>query len=130
MELSTGGRTVRWAVAWSFGEGQSDVCILKAEKWRAVVGVECARKYANQLSDADIAAVFEQAVLADGGSVIGEGHVQMEGGVVRIMVEKGENWGTFQVTLKVLEKGDLNEGELLLVVKSVLQKVRGILDGS
>lgn len=130
VELNTGGRTVRWAVGWSFGEERTGVYVTQRGKWRVVVGVECARKYANQLECTDIAAVFEQAAVEMGESILDEGDIRMEGGIVRIVVEEGENWGVFQATLKVVEKGEMEKDGLTIVIKSLLDNVRRILDES
>lgn len=128
VELNTGGRTVRWAVAWSFGEERSNVCIIQGGKWRVVIGVECARKYANQLECTDIRAVFEQAAVEVGGSILDEGGIRMEGGLLQIIMEEGENWGLFRATLKVMEKGEMEQVGLATVVKNLSDKVRRILD--
>lgn len=57
VQLNPGGRTTRWAVAWSFGELESQVELLpvKNEQWRLCFNVSPGRAYANQLTKADIA---------------------------------------------------------------------------
>ncbi|KAI0563178.1 RNA methyltransferase [Gracilaria domingensis] len=58
-ELCPGGRTTRWAVAWSFGE-QSTKAILQTDatsKWRYTIIISPGRKFGNQLEEHDIEGV-------------------------------------------------------------------------
>lgn len=59
-ELAPGGRTVRWAVAWSFGEECSVVKLISngMSKWRQIVSVRPGKKYGNQLETQDISDIF------------------------------------------------------------------------
>lgn len=58
VQLDTGGRTVRWAVAWTFGTATTSTVAVDADPrypWRVRLRVQPSRAYANQLQRADIA---------------------------------------------------------------------------
>lgn len=83
VRLCPGSRTVRWAVAWTFGSSQTSVGVLDEDpsssstsSWRGHVKVTPGRIFANQLTALDMADVcvvamvqwgwYEQAQTADG----------------------------------------------------------------
>lgn len=64
--LSPGGRTVRWAVAWSFGASRARASVRFPSAWRAELLVTPGRRFAAQLTDEDVASVAELAFLQQG----------------------------------------------------------------
>lgn len=64
--LSPGGRTVRWAVAWSFGPSRASASITFPSPWRAQLVITPGRRFAAQLVDEDIASVAELSFLQQG----------------------------------------------------------------
>lgn len=64
--LSPGGRTVRWAVAWSFGSSRASASISFPSPWRAQILITPGRQFAAQLVDEDLASAAELAFLQQG----------------------------------------------------------------
>lgn len=89
VRLCPGSRTVRWAIAWTFGSSQTSVGVLDEDpsssstsSWRGHVKVTPGRIFANQLTALDMADVcvvamvqrgwYEQAQTADGATTTTE----------------------------------------------------------
>lgn len=144
-ELSPGGRTTRWAVAWSFGSSTTTATIVpeKSTTWRQVVAVHPSRKYANQMVPADIASVF-QIVLghmdwetearleetAHGYIICSKRSavVEIEDCCLRLYTAAGKDEGRFEVHLKVENKGDLSSSEFHQLTEAIAKNVSYFLD--
>lgn len=66
VRLCTGGRTVRWAVAWTFGNSISSAASILHSSWRSTLRITPGRIYANQLTISDIADVCTVALMQFG----------------------------------------------------------------
>lgn len=129
VELSQGGRTTRWAVAWSFGEGQSSAEVdetVACTDWRASLRVRTGRQYANQLTKGDMLDVFVAVLTGQGwvskrsdgtseaGKTILEGNESSAHGGAHIEAQVSERRarGDFEISVKVLRRGTMARSSL------------------
>lgn len=126
VELSPGGKTVRWAIAWSFGRAQSCVYVLShaCEPWRLRIAVEPGRAFANQLLCSDVRDLCAVALVDIGwllanrakvnGHVYGNvslsavPHGDYAGAELDISVITGAERGQFVAHVKAERKGCLH----------------------
>lgn len=143
VELSQGGRTTRWAVAWSFGQEKSEVELLRdhGSKWRLVFAVRPGRSFANQLSSDDIAACFSSMLqnmdwvasdeahgMARYGNLFhGSLQTRLEQTKLEVNVMNGLVAGEFHVHVKVAECGLLTADELGNLGDSLADGVANLL---
>lgn len=143
--LCPGGRTVRWAVAWSFGEAFSDVRLIQDDKsrWRQQLRIVPGRKFANQLHEEDIdgvvCACFDELGWNVADSVRSgcpkrcfraATQSGFAGCEIEALVERGEGHGEFGVVLKAQERGQMNAAEFKELGMTLRERVSSILDSA
>lgn len=121
VELSPGGRTTRWAVAWSFGAATSTATLIRDDntKWRWTVAIRPGRAFGNQLEDCDIISTIGFVMQKWEWTKEGNNAQSQQNGVVMrgpdgdqlwktkvqfVVVSKPE-YGEFQVIAKVVQRG-------------------------
>lgn len=144
VELSQGGRTTRWAVAWSFGQEESIVTLIDdhGSKWRLIFSVRPGRQFANQLCANDIAATFSSVLhdlqwrkeyeLAKGdncdAALRGPKESSLSQTAIQLHVTEGAASGEFRVYLKVKDRGELMTSEFADLGNKVTQAVLDLLN--
>ena len=121
VELSQGGRTARWAVAWSFGQERSVIRLVdeQSSKWRFVFSVQPGRRYANQLCVNDVEGVFEAVLVELQWSKRKHADVQFHGPqdcvftdtALQLRVTKTEVSNCFLMYIKVADRGSAGVGD-------------------
>lgn len=143
VELSQGGRTTRWAVAWSFGQERSQVSFVDdhGSKWRHVLSVRPGRKFANQLSVDDIAATFssvfnelkwveDDELNGEQSSIVFRGPEEspLSETVLHMHVTEGTASNDFLVHLKVRDRGEMPIAEFNDLGSKLVKAVSDVLN--
>ncbi|CDF34799.1 unnamed protein product [Chondrus crispus] len=121
VELSQGGRTTRWAVAWSFGQERSVIRFVdeQSSKWRCVFSVQPGRRYANQLCVNDVEGVFEAVFVELQWAKRKQADVQFHGPQdcvfadtsLQLKVSKTDVSNCFLMYIKVADRGSAGVGD-------------------
>lgn len=148
VQLAAGGRTVRWAVAWSFGSHHSVVEVHKEEasSLRARLVIMPGRVFANQLKLTDIADIVTFAFLelnwSDVSSLTKAGSSGCErayeqpanedrrSAEIRVLVLAGSVVGQFVVQVKIHCRAELDEAAFEALISDVASLVRQFLNES
>ncbi|PXF49469.1 Ribosomal RNA large subunit methyltransferase F [Gracilariopsis chorda] len=140
--LCPGGRTVRWAVAWSFGEEASEVTLMEdgQSKWRQQITIVPGRKYANQLGEEDIGGVVSSCFREMEWSVLDSlsscstrcfrapPQSGFECCEIEAFVERRHGHGDFVVLLKAQQRGQMNAVEFKELCLTLREKISILLN--
>lgn len=147
-ELSQGGRTVRWAVAWSFGSERSSAMLLPcaSSSLRYTILVKPGRKYANYLESQDIIEIAcsafdklewermsETELPSDSDATFlryRDQNSHGKAGDVEVLVDclPKSLSGHFELLIKVNRKGAASREFLQELAKAICEKIPAILD--
>lgn len=118
VQLMTGGRTVRWAVAWTLGDAKLSSVTIDVDPshpWRTYLHIQPGRAFANQLHNSDITDICIVTLLEQGWRVttnmnahelncvttlLASATSEAAGAQIDIRVVQPNNGDTFTVTLK------------------------------
>lgn len=142
-QLCPGGRTIRWAVAWSFGQIQSIVKLHESEqsKWRRQILIIPGREYSNQLSIADIQGVLASLFIDKGWSdeshnasneakatFCGPEGTGFENSELEVWVHRGADECSFSVLLKIIQSGGMHSSKFTELCCSFIRSILAFLD--
>ena len=131
--LNAGGRTTRWAVAWSFGPACTEISVRLEGLWRAVLNVKPGRQFANRLGAADLQEVCAAALRTAGWekSKLRARFMEVRnssGAMLSIAHTNMVSKGLFELLLKVEERGKIRTGEFEQIARSIGKTVVEIMD--
>lgn len=141
-EISQGGRTVRWAVAWSFGAARTVAEVQPDQsdsRWRASCSILASRRYANRLTLSDLRDVCLAAFSSEGWALL-PCKQENSGAVVRnvgdsrqqtritFACSKADRNSAFSVLFKVDERGAMQPFAISKLAASIADIMREIMD--